>query len=277
MSFALINQCFNLQLSTGPKLVLLAMCAWADEDGICWPSMESIARRASLSKRQAQRVMHDLIATGWIEVVGNAKGGRRSRRYKINVNNPQKADACEDAPKNTPSGLPTPCRHLHPTHDNRDTPPTTLASPEKPLDPSLYKSTRRREPLSWPTALSRAQRELVQQHLLGLDSERHQKLIHALASAYATGNKPRNLKPWLNAVGRKIGIEPIQLNQPVERAFSESPRGPGSGMPNLPIKTDQSLFERNIKGIHSVLELLNHSSSSARMNSNNEAPTCPRF
>lgn len=273
MSFALINQCFNLQLSTGPKLVLLAMCAWADEDGICWPSMESIARRASLSKRQAQRVMHDLIATGRIEVVGNAKGGRRSRRYKINVNNPQKADACEDAPKNTPSGLPTPCRQLHPTHDNRDTPPTTPASPEKPLDPSLYKSTRRREPLSWPTALSSAQRELVQQHLLGPDSGRHQKLLDALASAYATGNTPRNLKSWLNAVGRKIGIEPIQLDQPVEANFSNRSRLPGAGMTNSPTKTDQSLLKRNIEGIHSVLELFNHSRPSTQINYNQESNT----
>lgn len=149
-----------------------------------------------------------------------------------------------------------PCRQPHPTDDSHDTPPATPTSPEKPLDPSLYKSTRRREPLSLPTELNSAQRELVQKHLLGLDYERHQKLLNALASAYATGNKPRNLKPWLNAVGRKIGIESIQLDQPVERAFSDSPRGPGSGMPNLPTKTDRSLFERNIKGIHSVLELL---------------------
>src|SRR3569623_593310 len=67
---------------------LLAMLAMADrsaDEGRCWPSMASIARNTRLSRSQAQRIVHQLIADGFLSVTGNETGGApdSTRQYKI--------------------------------------------------------------------------------------------------------------------------------------------------------------------------------------------------
>ena len=44
----------------GSLLVLLAMADFANDNGICWPSVPSLARKSRLSERQVQRVLRDL-------------------------------------------------------------------------------------------------------------------------------------------------------------------------------------------------------------------------
>lgn len=56
-------------------LALLALADWSDDDGRCWPSMASIATKVRLSKSQARRVVHRLIANGYLVLLGNAAGG----------------------------------------------------------------------------------------------------------------------------------------------------------------------------------------------------------
>lgn len=51
------------------KLVLLAFADYADEDGMCWPSLERIATRSQLSKRQVRRIASRLKEIGLLEVV----------------------------------------------------------------------------------------------------------------------------------------------------------------------------------------------------------------
>lgn len=66
-------------------LVLLALADWSDDDGRCWPSMSSIANKVRLSESQARRVVHGLIADGYLVVLGNANGGSpgASRQYQL--------------------------------------------------------------------------------------------------------------------------------------------------------------------------------------------------
>jgi Helix-turn-helix domain len=64
------------------------LCDFADDGGRnCWPSIATIASKASLSERQTQRVMVELKQQQLIAVTGNtAIGGRgTSCRYVINV------------------------------------------------------------------------------------------------------------------------------------------------------------------------------------------------
>lgn len=56
-------------------LVLLALADFANDDGECWPSMKTIAEKARLSERGAQKIIARLTAAGWISVT--VKGGRR--------------------------------------------------------------------------------------------------------------------------------------------------------------------------------------------------------
>lgn len=81
-------------------LTLLALADWADDDGRCWPSIASIAKKSRLSRSQAQRIVHRLIADGVVSVVGNELGGApgATRQYRIN---PDKLTGRIDA---TPTG-----------------------------------------------------------------------------------------------------------------------------------------------------------------------------
>lgn len=48
-------------------LVLLCLADHANDNGICWPSVATIARRARCSKRQAFRHLKALEDEGWID------------------------------------------------------------------------------------------------------------------------------------------------------------------------------------------------------------------
>lgn len=66
-------------------LALLALADWADDEGRCWPSMAAIAKKTRLSRSQSQRVIHRLIAGGFIALTGNETGGApgSTRQYRI--------------------------------------------------------------------------------------------------------------------------------------------------------------------------------------------------
>jgi Helix-turn-helix domain len=87
VSLALTTLAWKLKLAPSPKLVLLALCEHANDAGVCWPSIATLARCACISERQAKRVVHKLIETGFAAVIGNELGGHRnqSRRYQLNA------------------------------------------------------------------------------------------------------------------------------------------------------------------------------------------------
>lgn len=66
-------------------LAMLALADWSDDEGRCWPSIESISKKMRLSEKQARRVMHSLISAGHVSVTDNLRGGAASRRYQINL------------------------------------------------------------------------------------------------------------------------------------------------------------------------------------------------
>lgn len=68
-------------------VIMLALADWANDNGVCFPSMAAIARKARIQVRQAKRVVHSLIDGGWLSVVGNPHGGApgSTRRYRLNI------------------------------------------------------------------------------------------------------------------------------------------------------------------------------------------------
>lgn len=84
MSIRLMSAVWVLPITPAPKLVLLALADWANDGGRqCFPSIRSIAARACISERQAQRHMRALEAAGWLSVSGAEAGGATSRRYRL--------------------------------------------------------------------------------------------------------------------------------------------------------------------------------------------------
>jgi hypothetical protein len=83
-------------LSSTQKLVLLALADWANDEGLCWPSIERVAKKSSLKKRAVQLAIRSLEEMQFIrreEVIG------KGNRYWIQI----------------------PVHHMHPCI--KDTPP----------------------------------------------------------------------------------------------------------------------------------------------------------
>lgn len=87
MSILLMNLAFQTPLPPAEKLVLLCLCDWAnDEGGRLYPSIEQVAKKATVSESTARRILQRLIADGLLAVVGNEAGGRgKAREYAIIV------------------------------------------------------------------------------------------------------------------------------------------------------------------------------------------------
>jgi len=64
-------------LSSTQKLVLLSLADWANDEGLCWPSIDRLAIKTSMAGRSVQRIIRDLESMGFVrrdEVPG--KGNR---------------------------------------------------------------------------------------------------------------------------------------------------------------------------------------------------------
>ena len=88
MSIRLMNETMDTDLAVSSKMVMLVLCDFADDGGRnCWPAIETIAAKSSLSERQTQRVMAELKREQLIAVAGSNVIGRRvlSNRYVINL------------------------------------------------------------------------------------------------------------------------------------------------------------------------------------------------
>jgi Helix-turn-helix domain len=72
--------------SQAELIVLLALADHARDDGLCWPSMRSIAVKARIEERSAQRIVRRLIEKGMIELVspgGCIDGCNTPNRYRV--------------------------------------------------------------------------------------------------------------------------------------------------------------------------------------------------
>ena len=66
-------------------LVLLALADWANEEGICWPSLPTIANKTRLGSRQVNNILQRLLADQFISIE-KAGGGRGVvNHYRINL------------------------------------------------------------------------------------------------------------------------------------------------------------------------------------------------
>lgn len=86
MSIKIMAKVWEYYPGSGTELLsLLALADWSDDEGRCFPSMSSIARKIRLQERQAQRLIHKLIDDGYVRVTGNQFGGApgSSRQYQI--------------------------------------------------------------------------------------------------------------------------------------------------------------------------------------------------
>lgn len=88
MSIKLMSKAWELDLSQGEKLVLLALCDHANDDGVCYPSQSFLASKCSMSHRSVINQIKQLERYGILTSERRHKtGSRKSNAYTINLNN----------------------------------------------------------------------------------------------------------------------------------------------------------------------------------------------
>lgn len=204
MSIRLTALAWELELSPTKKLVLLAMCDWANDSGYCFPSMAAVARRTGVSKRQTQRIMSELIAESLIEVVGNQQGGVGSRRYQLNVaalrEGPANGRGDNLAPADKAASAPvTPARKPDDTHVAR-------TASNRQFDPPLPPQSV--ETLDWRclSQLNASERVVVLNLLSGLDATQQQDAIDELAGALCAKSIKGHWPAWLRGLVQRARV-----------------------------------------------------------------------
>lgn len=89
MSIKLMAQVWDMdnpELNGSKLLTLLALADYANEQDTCWPSIPTLAKRARVSERQAQRIIQWLEEQHYIECTERGNGKGHSSRYLITLN-----------------------------------------------------------------------------------------------------------------------------------------------------------------------------------------------
>ena len=134
MSVRVMSQVWDIDLPTSEKMVLLVIADHADDEGTnSWPSVATIARKASISPRQAQRLIKSLADSGLLSVEDQAGGhremrdDRRPNRYTVIL-----SGATRVTSRRVERGDIEPLRG-----DTHDANGVTPMSPKPSLEPSL--------------------------------------------------------------------------------------------------------------------------------------------
>lgn len=134
MSVRMMSLVWEMDLPTSEKMVLLVIADHADDDGEnAWPSMATIARKASVSERQAQRLVKSLASSGFLSVEDQAGGrrdmrnDRRPNRYTVHLNGVTSTTPREPQRGDTEA----------PRGDTGDANGVTPTSPKPSIEPSL--------------------------------------------------------------------------------------------------------------------------------------------
>lgn len=71
------------QQDKGSLLVLLALADFADDDGYCYPSVETVARKSRLTERHTRRILRKLEDDGEIESQMSKGGRSQTTLYRV--------------------------------------------------------------------------------------------------------------------------------------------------------------------------------------------------
>jgi hypothetical protein len=80
-----MNSAWQQALTPTLKPVLMALADAADDHGVCWPSVSTLAKKCSVSTRTVQRSLRVLIDSGLLtaELRRRGDGSSTSNRYRL--------------------------------------------------------------------------------------------------------------------------------------------------------------------------------------------------
>ncbi len=96
MSIRAMSQVWHhAEVEGAELLVLLALADFAGDDGWCWPSMTTIAKKSRMTERGARGIVRRLETKGLLICKLSTGGKGRSSRYQV-ITNPEQASAFKD-------------------------------------------------------------------------------------------------------------------------------------------------------------------------------------
>ena len=148
MSVKLMSRVWDDAPVEGSELLLmLALADSANDEGVCWPSQETLSRKTRINKRHVQRLLSRLAAAGMIEVSPRFAGGSQtSNSYRIiappTTPRPSPHDSIESSPPRLPDRPPTTLLS-RPPHDSIESYRTVIEPSNnrhgEPLPPPPFK------------------------------------------------------------------------------------------------------------------------------------------
>jgi hypothetical protein len=130
--------------SQAELLVLLALADHARDDGLCWPSIRTIAAKARIEERSAQRILRRLIEKGLVELVskgGCIEGQNVPNRYKVKGGDFRSPHGLTESRPGETVGQGVGGDRQSPRGDPESTDGVTLGQGNHHIEPSLSKTT----------------------------------------------------------------------------------------------------------------------------------------
>ena len=190
VSIAAMNWAWQQPLSPALKLILMALSDAADDSGICWPSVSSVAVKCNLSTRTVRRGIQALIASGLLvsEPRYRKDGSCSSNRYRLQLTG---GDKLSRAPVRADS---TPGQGCQGDPDTRviprtttgtqiESPPPRATATEMVVSGSGTRGGGDLFDLEYPSALSATEREEAGNKLAGIPVSLAQELLDELTSS----------------------------------------------------------------------------------------------
>ena len=221
--------------SQAELIVLLALADHARDDGLCWPSMRSIAAKARIEERSAQRIIRRLIEKGMIELVaqgGCTDGCNTPNHYRVIGSEPRPAHGVTGGRLGATVSQGVRGDSASPRDDRENKKGVTQGHPNHQIEPLTERITKTCPQLlekpangNEPTEASSRRHSLGVQAVQesGLLQARVSGLVNRLTAEFALSNKQREA---VHEYCNSLGIEYINAKADIVRM---QPRRNGAG------------------------------------------------
>jgi hypothetical protein len=189
-----MNWAWQQALTPTLKLLLMALADAADNQGVCWPSISTLAKKCSVSTRTVQRSLRVLIDSGLLTAESRRRrdGSSTSNRYRLLITEGDNLSPPRGAGDTLPSQgcQGDPDVPVTPGTTNRIVidPPQPGAGGEQRTDPADAESgSGAHSKLEYPKGLSPSEGADAQGRLARLPPELAQQLLDELAARLKAG------------------------------------------------------------------------------------------
>jgi hypothetical protein len=206
MSIKAMNWAWGQALSPTPKLILMALADAADDEGLCWPGIRTLAAKCGVSGRTVQRMIKAFVSQGLLVVEERRRpnGRQTSNSYHLVI-------------ERYPDKLSSPTLKAGGDGDTSSAPGVTLlsqggddlvVSPQEPPREDVIKPPLPGEGhkvfVVFPQKLTTLERESIISMAGAMPIEDLQLLVDELASALASENTIRTTPlRWFQGVLRR--------------------------------------------------------------------------